>query len=246
MTALLGYTVSHEKSTLMPTQRLVHLGYGVDNAIGAFFITDRHRQKFRVARDRLLSSRRATLHDMQSFVGKCNHLRLIFPPVSLFTFECRAIIPSLGEESQPLPQQVLDEISFWTFFDSITEVFPFRHQQHVGMSLHTDASGFAWGAHVESPSGPVVLRDYWTANFICGDICVKEALAVLLALSSVVFNARNRRVDVFSDNQGLVQAWAGMRSASRHLVGVLQSLFLLCCEFNISLKLHWVPSADNR
>ena len=115
---ILGYTISHKKSTLAPVQRLVHLGYGVDNSIGSFFITDKLRAKFRLLRDRLLATRRATLHDIQSFVGKCNHLRLVFQAASLFTYQCRALIPSLSDALSPLSDAVVEEISFWTFIDS--------------------------------------------------------------------------------------------------------------------------------
>ena len=80
---ILSYTISHKKSTLMPVQRIIHLGYGIDNATASFFLPDKLRAKFRLCRDRLLSSRRATLHDIQSFVGKCNHLRLVFQAASL-------------------------------------------------------------------------------------------------------------------------------------------------------------------
>ena len=182
---ILGYTISHKKSTLAPVQRLVHLGYGIDNAIGSYFITDKLRAKFRLLRDRLLTTRQATLHDIQSFVGKCNHLRLVFQAASLFTFRCRELIPSLSDALSPLSDAVIEEISFWTFVDSFSAPIPFRLQQHLSLRLSTDASGYAWGALVSLPTGPVVLRDYWTADLMPKDICVKEALAVLLALESV-------------------------------------------------------------
>ena len=241
----LGYFISQSKSTLLPTQRLVHLGYGIDNTIGAFFVTDRLRAKFRTRRDDLLDKGAATLSEMQSFLGKCNHLRLVFPAVSLFTLECRLFLPSLGEDAVLLPPSVLEEMKFWTFVDSFTAPIPFRRQRHASLSLFTDASGFAWGAKVRLPSGPIVLRDYWMADLMPRDICVKEAMAVLFAISAFADSFRDHRVDVFSDNEGVVHAWSGLRARSPDLVEVLRSLFLLCCEFNVSLSLHWVSTLEN-
>ena len=241
----LGYYISQKKSTLVPTQRLVHLGFGVDNSLGSFFLPERLRTKFRLSRDRLLLNRSTTLHEMQSFLGKCNNLRLVFPASSLFTIECRTLLSSLDESSSPLPPSCLEEIAFWTFPDSFTAPIPFRFHQHLSLSLSTDASGYAWGAVLHLPSGPLNLRDYWLANHLPKDICVKEALAILFALESVADSLHDRRVDVFSDNEGVVKAWSGLRSSSRDLTGVLQSLFLTCCEFNVSLKMSWVSTHVN-
>ena len=245
MSMRLGYYVSHNKSELLPTQRLVHLGYGIDNSIGAYFITDKHRNKFRARRDSLLLTKAASLLDLQSFVGKCNHLRLVFPAVSLFTIHCRRFMSSLGDSPSPLPKDVLDEIAFWSFVDSVTQPIPFRHQRHASISLSSDASGYAWGAQIETPGGPLVLRDYWTAECMPSDICVKEGLAVLLALSSIVDSVRDHRVDVYSDNHALTQAWSGLKCSSSDLAGVLRSLFLICCEYNLSVKMIWIPSEVN-
>ena len=145
---VLGYTISHKKSVLTPVQRLIHLGYGIDNSTGSFFIPDKLRAKFRLCRDGLLTSRQASLHDIQSFVGKCNHLRLVFQAASLFTIGCRKLIPSLTDAPSTLPDSVLEEISFWTFVDSFTAPIPFRCHQHLSLRLSTDASGFAWGAEI--------------------------------------------------------------------------------------------------
>ena len=114
------------------------------------------------------------------------------------------------------------EIMFWMFVDTFTAPIPFRRQQHFGLTLYTDASGFAWGAQVQSSSGLLCLRDYWSDNVLTQDICVKEGLAVLLAVSSLADSARDCRLDVYTDNQGLLHAWSGLKSSSPDLVGVFR------------------------
>ena len=241
----LGYYISPTKSTIVPTQSMVHLGFGIDSRNSSFSITDKYRAKFRKCRRDLLERRTANLLDLQRWVGKCNHLRLVFPANSLFTFEARRHMASLQEERLPLPTPVLEEIAFWTFVDSFTEPVPFLLQQHVSLRLYTDASGYAWGASIDLPSGPLVLRDYWSSPLLGKDICAKEALAVLFCLQAIEDRLYCRRVDVFVDNEGLFHAWSGLKANSPELVGVLQSLFLLTLDLRLSLRLHWVPTDRN-
>ena len=139
----LGYYVSPTKSTIFPTQDMVHLGFGIDSVTSSFYIADKCRRKFLSFREELLSRGSADLLDMQRWVGKCNHLRLVFPAISLFTYQCRNHMSSLGDVRVPLPDAVREEIEFWGFVALHTEKFLFRPQQHVALRLSTDASGFA-------------------------------------------------------------------------------------------------------
>ena len=241
----LGYYISQPKSTLLPVQRMVHLGFGIDSSLMAFYLTDKIRAKFRGRREELLAKGTCNEKQMQSFLGKCNHLKSVFPPSSLFTFHSRQFVSSLDENQSVVPPLVLDELRFWGFVDSQTEPVPFRSHQHLRLELFTDASGYGYGAVVSLSSGVVVLRDYWRSELLSEDICVKEALAVLLALQALPESIRGRRVDVYVDNEGLFHAWSGLRSSSLGLVGVLKELFFLCLDFNIDLRLHWVSTHSN-
>ena len=243
--AQLGYYISPTKSTLVPTQSMVHLGFGIDSVTSSYSIKEKFRSKFRKCREELLERGSASLLDMQRWVGKCNHLRLLFPGNSLFTIEARRFMSSAGEGRIKFPQAVRSELEFWSFVDSFTEPVPYLLQQHVTVRLCTDASGYGWGATIALPEGPTTLQDYWSSDLLSHDICSKEALAVLFALQSLESAISRRRVDVFVDNEGLAHAWAGLRSKSAELAGVLQSLFLLTIDLRISLKLHWISTHDN-
>ena len=242
---LLGYYISPTKSSLFPTKFMVHLGFGINSATSSYTLTEKYRAKFRKLREELLERKTANLLDVQRWVGKCNHLRLVFPGNSLFTVEVRKLMPGLGEDRVPLPQAALDEIAFWSFVDSVTEPVPWLLQQHVSLELCTDASGYGWGATVTLPSGPTVLQDYWSSDLFQHDICCKEALAVLFALQSLGSSIFRRRIDVHVDNEGLVHAWSGLKSRSPELVGVLQSLFLLTIDLRFSLNLIWISTLKN-
>ena len=106
-----------------------------------------------------------------------------------------------------------------------TEPIPFRKQQHVSAHLSTDALGYAWGASINLPSGPLKLRNYWLTSLLLRDICVKKALAVFFCLQAIQENLFNRRVDVFVDNEGLVHAWHGLHSHSPRVGGGIEVSF---------------------
>ena len=224
---------------------MTHLGFGIDSVTSSYSIKEKFRAKFRLCREELLERGSANLLDLQRWVGKCNHLRLLFPGNSLFTIEARRLMAGLDTTRVEIPQSVKEEISFWSFVDAFTEPVPYLLQQHVTIGLYTDASGYGWGATVTLPSGPTTLRDYWTSELLHHDICCKEGLAVLFALQSLESAISCRRVDVRVDNEGLALAWAGLRSRSVELTGVLQSLFLLTIDLRISLKLQWIPTDEN-
>ena len=65
----LGYFISQPKSTLLPVQKMVHLGFGIDSVEMAFYLPEKLRAKFRTRREELLSSRQACEKQMQSFLG---------------------------------------------------------------------------------------------------------------------------------------------------------------------------------
>ena len=110
----LGYYVSQPKSTIFPVQRMVHLGLGIDSTQMAYFLTDKIRAKFRGRRNELLLAGTSNEKQMQSFLGKCNHLRSVFPASSLFTFHSRQFVSTLDHTQSSLPPKVVDELNFWS------------------------------------------------------------------------------------------------------------------------------------
>lgn len=191
----------------------MHLGFGIDSTSSSFFLPEKRRLKFRGLRERLLTTGLATLHDMQSFIGKCNSLSLVFPAFNLFTRECRLLLQSLGESPAHLSSSVLREVLFWRFVDSFAEPVPWRREQHLVLRLSSDASDFAWGATIETSSGRHCIRDYWSSSQVrVDDMCLKEATALYFALQSFSELLWDRRVGVQVDNRGLWHAWRGLRA----------------------------------
>lgn len=241
-----GYFVSVRKSVLWPTQKLVHLGFEVDSVSSSFMVPAKKREKFQMLRESILNEKIATLNMLQKFVGSCQSLKAAFPASSLFTRQCSLAMKDLSDVAPtPLSLQVLEEITFWRFVDSMTTPIPWRKEQHVFIKLSADSSGFKWGATTEVNGVLKEFGDYWESPVLQMNICVKEAMALFQLLQAVFDDLWDKRVDVLMDNEGLVLAWNGLKATSPELTSVLRQIFLLALEMNFLLHLTWIPSGSN-
>ena len=134
MQSYLGYFINLEKSHLRPATSMIHLGMGICSETLSFWIPDTKKQSFFLVRESILSEGKVTLKQMQRFVGKCQSFILAFPAASLYIRECCAFMPNLDEElaSQPIS---------W------------RQEQHLALTLSSDASGRRWGGGEGSDGG---------------------------------------------------------------------------------------------
>ncbi|CAG2231232.1 unnamed protein product [Mytilus edulis] len=76
-------------------------------------------------------------------------------------------------------------------------------------------------------------------------IHVKEAFALLNTLKSVQSQLMDHRVDAFCDNMAVVKAWENQGGRDPSLNAVLKDIFYFTHEFNMSLHVHFIASADN-
>ena len=147
MQSYLGYFINLKKSHLRPATSMIHLGMGICSETLSFCIPDTKKQSFFLVRESILSEGKVTLKQMQRFVGKCQSFILAFPAASLYIMECCAFMPNLDEElSTPLSGRVQDEIASWRSVDSVSQPISWRQEQHLALTLSSDASGRRWGS----------------------------------------------------------------------------------------------------
>ncbi len=74
-------------------------------------------------------------------VGKCHSFALVFPAASLNIRECCSFMSELDDvTNRDLTAPVQDEILFWRFVDSFSELIPWRQEKHISLQLSSDAS----------------------------------------------------------------------------------------------------------
>ena len=135
----------------------------------------------------------------------------------------------------------------WRFLDSWSGFLPWKDEKHVSITVHTDASNTGWGGIVKTPGSlsPQEIRGYWDEESRTLPIAVKEAKALLATLTSLLAHVRNVRFDAFVDNKAVVHSWNRQISKSPAISEVMKDLFTFSLEHNISLVVHFVPSALN-
>ncbi len=244
----LGYTLSLDKSVLIPTQVLKFLGMWVNSVLGAFVLPDDKKAAFAELREAILSSRFMSLNTLQRLQGKCISFTLAVPGARLYVSEMNSVIGKACKNSRHIQVQgaLREEIEHWRFVDTWGGCSPWRGEHHVQIRIATDASTFKWGAMLLDTGGGmgVEMADFWGA----GDdrpIHIKEAEALRLALMSVKDRILNSRVDAYVDNMALMHAWGRQGCRDIHLSRVMKEIFTVVRDQNVDLNLHYVRSSDN-
>ena len=65
------------------------------------------------------------------------------------------------------------------------------------------------------------------------------------ALKTVSKAVKDHRVDAFVDNMACVNAWEKQQFKDPGLNDLMKDLYSFTVEFNVDLKLYYIPSGDN-
>ncbi|KAI8512901.1 hypothetical protein Bbelb_095400 [Branchiostoma belcheri] len=247
-----GYFFSLEKCIIVPVQRLVHLGTGMDTKEATFFFPEDKKGKFASLRESILSDISVTINDLQKFVGKCVSMALVVPGARIYTRQCNKLISDMTKQGISRTHLTADtraEIEHWRFVDDKLNPVPWRDERHSFIEISSDASGFRWGAvlHNAQQMEPTAnLGDYFKEQDRQKDINCKEAKAVALTLLSAKRWVRDSRVVMNVDNKAVVDAWQGHGAKSVALNQEIKHIFETTLKLNVALSLTHVSTHDNQ
>jgi hypothetical protein len=88
------------------------------------------------------------------------------------------------------------------------------------------------------------LSDFWDKNDE-QPIHLKETQALINGIKSVSDVVRDHRVDAYVDNLACVQAWEKRKFKDLALNELMKDLFNFTVEFNVDLRLYYIPSKEN-
>ena len=88
------------------------------------------------------------------------------------------------------------------------------------------------------------MSDLWDKNDE-RPIHLKETQALINGLKSVSDVVRDHRVDAYVDNLACVQAWEKRTFKDLALNELMKDLFNFTVEFNVDLRLYYIPSKEN-
>ena len=162
----LGFVINMEKSNLVPSQVVLFLGFVVDSKKMSFSLPDSKIQSIRLSAQTLLNQPKVSLRKLSQFIGMCNASRTAVLEAPL---HYRSIQNQLTStlRSQPITQQNYDvkiclnshsrEDLTWWVKNLKTNCSRPIHPPPVDLSIMSDASDLAWGAHLES----VRIQGFW-------------------------------------------------------------------------------------
>lgn len=244
----LGYFIGLKKSTLVPTQAPIFLGYIIDSVKTAFLMPPDKKIKFASLREDLLSHKTVSLKSLQKFVGKINSFTLVVPAARLFSrVACLAMSrASKSPRAIPVSRELKAEFEHWRFLDSWSGFLPWKDEKHFQLDVFSDASDSGWGGILRLPDQPrQELHGHWDLSESDLPIVVKEALALLYVLRNVAGLISNARVDCFVDSATLVACWRKDGSRNTRVNNALKEIFHLTLSANLQVILHFVPSQQN-
>ena len=244
----LGYFIGLKKSTLVPTQAPIFLGYIIDSVKTAFLMPPDKKIKFASLREDLLSHKTVSLKSLQKFVGKINSFTLVVPAARLFSrVACLAMSrASKSPRAIPVSRELKAEFEHWRFLDSWSGFLPWKDEKHFQLDVFSDASDSGWGGILRLPDQPrQELHGHWDLSESDLPIVVKEALALLYVLRKVAGLISNARIDCFVDSATLVACWRKDGSRNTRVNNALKEIFHLTLSANLQVILHFVPSQQN-
>lgn len=247
MLTSLGYTLAIAKCQLVPSTRVRFLGFLVDSIQQAYLLPSDKKLTFIKLRDHILSLKYIDVKTLQRFAGKCISMTLVIPAAKLYIRDVNQAISYTLKNSKPAPlnESLRSEIEHWRFLDHWEGVSPWRPEQHLQVSMATDASMFRYGVALISDKGNTrCFGDYWS-NGDNRPIHLKEASAVLNAIRALESKLRDHRVDIKIDNMAVLHAWNNEGSKNRELTNIIKSIFEIVWKCNIDLHLQYVPSKLN-
>lgn len=245
---LLGLSRSPTKGVWEPTQRLKHLGLGVDTRLMVFFLTPDRRDKLVTAAreilqlDRSLVSRRR----LQGFCGLAQSVHLAVPPVRRFL---RSLYDELRAEPHRsgnvrLRHQARRDLEWFAALPAKWESRPIRRQPETAV-VYTDASKSGWGGTVTVDGETTVARGFWRPHERALHINVLEMRAKLLVVHSCPHLVRGRHVRFMGDNLVVTHVANSLTSRSPELMSETRAFFDLLDALDVTSVDCWLSTTDN-
>ena len=252
--SILGLSRHPDKGSWMPTQRLIHLGLGLDLRARSYYIPRVKERALKAMAKRFLHSS-FRQRELASMLGKAEAVRLACPILgTMITPLYRLlrgknwdrVITFIPRSARTALRQVVEMRSGWGL-RYIPEVLPGQS----GPCLATDASKTGWGCvhRVQVPEGfdnsrTLVASGFWVSRLRSAPIHLLEARALHLGLQQFLQEYEGKDLVIQCDNSGVVAAMIKGRARDPHLHTIISRVWRLLSDRVRSWVTVWVASQD--
>ena len=256
--------MSITKCVLEPTTRLLFLGIICDTEARRYEVPEGRLLKLEVILTATTTSGWISFVDLERLAGKCKGISVAVPPASVYTYDMYKHIAKFRRTGGRVKAAMIAAQKGRGLSDELHTWREVRHRMNgaswydatnhsIKLTEDTDASSSGWGGIVRGPfksfSVFKAAADF-PAEWIDVHINVKknfalhEVLRLLVAQYPDHLSGTTLVVDV--DNTTMFYAFRKGRARDERMHDHIKSLFWLQVDFDSTLKLKWVRSADNK
>ena len=243
----LGFLIHPGKSVLVPTQRLIFLGFILDSVLMRIYMTPDKVAKVIDLYSNLLSAQLPTIRTVSQVLGYIisTFPGVMFGPLYFRHLECDkplALTQANWDFDLPMTLSVeaKQELSWWV--SSAPHSYNVVSHGQPEVTLTTDASLVGWGCML----GETRTGGSWSPDEKSKHINYLELLAVYLALQSFTPQVTGKHVKVMVDNMTALSDINHMgtgKCKDRHQL--VKDIWLWCMEHNVWLTAVHIPGAEN-
>lgn len=244
----LGYTINQNKSSVIPTKKLVFFGLVIDSEEFKVYLTEEKISKILSTCDHCLGRPQISIREVASLIGLFIHAcyAVLQGPLHYRALE-RDKVSWLRvcnddfDHKMVLATESIVEVTWWK--DHIRQLNgkPIRHPTPSSW-MDADASLSGWGAYHNGKSA----GGRWSSAESGQHINCLEMSAVWLGLKSFFSDSRNMSIGVKTDSSTVVSyinKFGGMQSVS--LDRLAGSIWEWCFQRNFFLVAQHIPGVEN-
>ena len=243
----LGFLINETKSSFVPCQRMLHLGFIWDSLSFTLSVPSEKVADLKLLCNTALAGP-VSLRFLQRILGTVESFRLAFPMAALHYRHLQREVASKVSSGVRWDRKIVPSVSSkldlkWWSECPISllprSLAPFAHD----ISVTTDSSSFAWGAY---SSLNTEVSGQWSEEETALHINVLEMKAVLFAFYSLFRNHSNVSILVKCDNTtavSYINNYGGVRSPD--ITDLVVELYDFCLLRGISIKASYLEGRRN-
>ena len=241
-----GLLVNEEKSHWHPMQVGEWLGLVINTITMSFHIPERKVEKLKSLLSSAIGDTSSSYREFARIAGSIISVALAVGPISrLLTRQMYLAIESrtAWDHTLRFSPALLEELRFWYNNIDSFNGYSLRPPPDSSTVVFSDASDVAFGGFSASLDG-VMASGMFTSEDLGQSSTYRELKAIYYVLLSCTEQLRQKRVKVFTDNQGAARI-VSVGSSKVHLQSVAMSIFDFCLSNGITLEAQWIPRSQN-
>lgn len=237
-----GFLCNRDKSHLEPMRIGDWLGFVIDTISMKFQIPPKKVDKISNLLERAISDGHSTFRELSRIAGSLMSVYLAVGPIArLLTRHMYWAIESRSywDDTLCFSPGLLQERRFWHPIISSFSGYSIREPLVTHTAVFSDASDVAFGGFCVSIDGSPV-SGMLTRDEMRMSSTFRELQAMYYVLLSYADQLRNKRVKIFTDNQGAARI-VSVGSPKPHLQAIALDIFQICTTYGIIINSQWIP-----